>query len=274
MTGSGEEELPGSVGGISDIGELESQAVANSGASQNSASSGSGDFPSTSSNSVITPRESLLQQVLPDVSSGSGVSDKEEESLPGSVGGQVNLDESQSGSNMGSGAEAVQIVNPASTGQHEGSGVATTENGSGESSKAFASIPLDSIVEASYSSGSGNDQQLDGSGATEKFQSLEIPSSDDETLPGSVGAVGPNLMTMASPENKGGSGVADQSGAGSGTGSGMQDELKTMKAFSFTDSFASGSGQVEKSDNETKSTTVRTKVEKPVKALNNENKNN
>lgn len=272
LAGSGEGELPGSVGGIADTGKLESQAVANSGASQNLASSGSGDFPSNTSNSVITPGESLLQQVLPDVSSGSGVSDKEEESLPGSVGGQVNLDESQLSSNMGSGAEAVKIVNPASTVQHEGSGVATSEDGSGESSKAFASIPLDSIVEASYSSGSGSDLQLGGSGAMDKFQSLEIPSSDDETLPGSVGAVGPNLMTMASPENKAGSGAADQSGAGSGAGSGMQDELKTMKEFSFTDSSASGSGQVEKSDNETKSTTVRTKVEKPVKVLNNENK--
>lgn len=270
-TGSGEEELPGSVGGIADIAQLEAQSHSNSEASGNSVSSASGDSPSSSIHSHITPGESLLQQVLSDASSGSGESDKEEESLPGSVGGQIDLEEQQDSSNLGSGKGAVQIVNPTTNIQHEGSGVVTTEVGSGESSKNLASVPLDSILQASDSSGSESDEQPSGSGVTDNFQSLEIPSSEDETLPGSVGAVGPNLMTMASPEIKAGSGMVDQSGAASGIGSGMQEEQNTVKAFQFADSSGSGSGQVEKKQSVAKDTVVRMKVAEPVVALSHEN---
>ena len=270
-TGSGEEELPGSVGGIADIAQLEAQTHSNSDASGNSVSSASGDSPSSSIHSQITPGESLLQQVLSDASSGSGESDKEEESLPGSVGGQVDLEELQDSSNLGSGKGAVQIVNPTTNFQHEGSGVVTTEVGSGESSKNLASVPLDSLLQASDSSGSESDEHLSGSGVTDNFQSLELPSSEDETLPGSVGAVGPNLMTMASPENKAGSGMVDQSGAASGIGSGMQEEPNTVKAFQFADSSGSGSGQVEKKQSVAKDTIVRMKVAEPVVALSHKN---
>ena len=268
-TGSGEEELPGSVGGIADIGQLESEAHAKAGESGNSASSGSGASTPSSFNSQNTPGESSLQQVLPDESSGSGESDKEEESLPGSVGGQINLDESQASSSLGSG-EAVQIVNPTTNVQHEGSG-AVTEAGSGGNVDTRASVPLESILQASDSSGSGSDGQLSGSGGDNNVQLLEIPSTDDETLPGSVGAIGPNLMTMASPENKAGSGMADQSGAGSGTASGLQEQANAIKTFQFADSSGSGSGQVEKSENVAKDTIVRMKVSKPVVAFNNAN---
>ena len=263
-TGSGDEELPGSVGGIADIAQLEAQTHSNSEASGNSVSSGSGDSPSSSLNSQITPEESLLQQVLPDASSGSGESEKEEESLPGSVGGQVDLEEARASSNLGSGKEAVQIVNPTSNIQHEGSGVVTTEVGSGESSNNLASVPLESILQGSDSSGSDGNEQLSGSGVTGSFQPLEIPSSEDETLPGSVGAVGPNLMTMASPENKAGSGMVDQSGAASGIGSGMQEDPNTVKAFQFADISGSGSGQVEKNQSVAKDTVVRMKVAEPI----------
>lgn len=250
-TGSGEEELPGSVGGIVDIGQLESEAHATADAAENSVSSGSGDSTQSSPKGEISQEESLLQQVLPDASSGSGESYKEEESLPGSIGGQLNLDESQISSNLGSGEEAVQIVHPTANVQHDGSGVATESE----------SAPLVSIAQAADSSGSGSDEQLSGSGGTDEFQSIEIPSSEDESLPGSVGAVGPNLMTMASPENKAGSGMADQSGAGSG--SGLQEQANLMKAFQFADSSGSGSGQVEKNENVAKNTIVRMKVSKP-----------
>lgn len=270
-TGSGEEELPGSVGGIADIAQLEAQTHSNSEASGNSVSSASEDSPSSSIHSQITPGESLLQQVLSDTSSGSGESDKEEESLPGSVGGQVDLEELQDSSNLGSGKGAVQIVNPTTNIQHEGSGVVTTEVGSGEGSKNLASVPLDSLLKTSDSSGSESDEHLSGSGVTDNFQSLELPSSEDETLPGSVGAVGPNLMTMASPENKAGSGMVDQSGAASGIGSGMQEEPNTVNAFQFADSSGSGSGQVEKKQSVEKDTIVRMKVAEPVVAVSHKN---
>ena len=259
-TGSGEEDLPGSVGGIADIGQLESEAHVKEDASENLASSGSGESPILStSSSQITPEESLLKQLLPDVSSGSGVSEKEEESLPGSIGGDINLGESESGS----GEEGVQIVKPTLNDQHK-------QSGSKESTKTRANVPLASIAQTSDSSGSGSNGQLSGSGVVEDFQSLEIPSSEDETLPGSVGAVGPNLMTMASPENKAGSGMADQSGAGSGTGSGTQEHENLMESFQFADNSGSGSGQVEKSENIAKDTIARMKVSKPVGAFDNE----
>ncbi|XP_029204267.2 LOW QUALITY PROTEIN: dentin sialophosphoprotein-like [Acropora millepora] len=266
LKGSNEEELPGSVGGIADIGKLESQEEAVS----DQTSSGSGD--SASSNSKINPEESLLQQILPDLPSGSGEPDKDERPLPGSEGGQLNLDEIQASSSLGSGDGKVQIVNPTANNQHEGS--ATNEIGSGESLQNFASVPLESLVKASDSSGSGSKAQESGSGIAENFESLEVPSQDDETLPGSVGAVGPNLMTLASPENKAGSGEEELSGAGSGTGSGLEDQPKKIGAFQLADNSGSGSGsgsrKTDTSNLETGSTIVRTEVAKPMKAQNRE----
>ena len=270
LKGSNEEELPGSVGSIADIGKLESQEEAVS----DQTSSGSGD--SASSNSKINPEESLLQQILPDLPSGSGEPDKDETPLPGSEGGQLNLDEIQASSSLGSGDGKVQIVSPTADNQHEGS--ATNEIGSGDSLQNFASVPLDPLVKASDSSGSGSKAQESGSGIAENLESLEIPSQDDETLPGSVGAVGPNLMTLASPENKAGSGEEELSGAGSGTGSGLEDQPKKIGAFQLADNSGSGSGsgtgsgsrKTDTSNLETGSTIVRTEVAKPMKAQNRE----
>lgn len=262
--GSNEEELPGSVGSIADIGKLESQEEATS----HEISSGSGD--SASSNGKINPEESLLQQILPDLPSGSGEPDKDERPLPGSEGGQLNLDKIQASSSLGSGDGMVQIVNPTANNQHEGS--AMNEIGSRESLQDFASVPLESLEKASDSSGSGSKAQESGSGIAENLESLEIPSQDDEMLPGSVGAVGPNLMTLASPENKAGSGEEELSGAGSGTGSGLEDHLKKIEGFQLADNSGSGSGsrKTDTSNLETENTIVRTEVAKPMKAQNRE----
>ncbi|KAJ7337293.1 carbohydrate binding [Desmophyllum pertusum] len=231
--GSGEEELPGSVGGIADIRQLESEARTD--ADTDASGSGESIPSSVHSASQFSPEESLLEQVLPSVSSGSGEPDKQEESLPGSVGGQISIDESQDSSNLGSGEEAVKIVSPASG------------MGSGESPTTRSDVAVASVAQDSDSSGSGSDEQLSGSGIADDLQSLASSSEDDdETLPGSIGAVGPNLMTMASPENKpAGSGMADQSGDGSGVGSGLEEQANLMKTFQFSDS----SGSVGQFDN-------------------------
>lgn len=253
--GSGEEELPGSVGSMADLGQLESQAAADS----NVAVSGSGD--STSTNNNIDSAESLLQQILPDVSSGSGEMNRQENSLSGNESGQVNLEEIQNSFKMGSGDSTVKIVGPTANSQHEGSGVATTEAGTGESSHNFASIPLESLLQGSYSSGSGNNGEESGSAVADRLESFETPSLDDESLPGSVGALGPNLMTLASPENKAGSGVVELSGAGSGTGSGVEDEPETDNSGSGV---GSGFGSV--------GTIVRSQIVNPIKPKDNENR--
>ncbi|KAL9975634.1 hypothetical protein ACROYT_G012817 [Oculina patagonica] len=251
---SGEAELPGSVGGITDIGQLESDARADA----NNDASGSGETKPINSGSQFNTEESLLQQVLPSASSGSGESEKQEESLPGSIGGPIIMDEAQDSSNSGSGEEAVKIVSPAS-------GIAL-----GERTKTHSNVAVVSFAHDSESSGSENDEQLSGSGIGDDLQSL-ASSSEDETLPGSVGAVGPNLMTMASPENKAGSGMADQSGSGSEVGSGLQEEANLMNAFQFADSSGSGSGQVEKDESAVKDSIVTMKVSQPLTAFANQN---
>lgn len=259
LTGSGEEELPGSVGGIADIGQLESEARTD--ADTDASGSGESIPSSVHSASQFSPEESLLEQVLPSVSSGSGEPDKQEESLPGSVGGQISIDESQDSSNLGSGEEAVKIVSPASG------------MGSGESPTTRSDVAAASVAQDSDSSGSGSDEQLSGSGIADDLQSLASSSEDDdETLPGSIGAVGPNLMTMASPENKpAGSGMADQSGDGSGVGSGLEEQANLMKTFQFSDSSGSGSGQVENDESAVKDTIETLKAPKPLTAFTNEN---
>lgn len=247
---SGEAELPGSVGGISDIAQLESAAHEDA----DTDASGSGDSTPRS----FSTEESLLQQVLPSASSGSGESEKQEESLPGSIGGQFTINEARDSSNSGSGEEAVKIVSP-------GSGV-----GAGESSKTLSHVAVESLAQESENSGSGSVEQLSGSGTDDDLQSL-ASSLEDETLPGSVGAVGPNLMTMASPENKAGSGMADQSGSGSEVGSGVQEEDDLMKTFHFADSSGSGSGQVEKDHSAVKDSMERMKTPPKLTAFANQN---
>lgn len=247
---SGEAQLPGSIGGITDIEQLESDDRADA------ASDASGSGESTQSlvnlGSQLSSEESLLQQVLPKTSSGSG--EKPEESLPGSIGGQISMAEVHESSNSGSGDEAVKIVSP------------TSGTGSGESPKTRSHVAVVSLVQESHSSGSGNDEQHSGSGIADDLQSL-VSSSEDETLPGSVGAVGPNLMTMASPESKVGSGMADQSGSGSGVGSGLLEEENLIKTFQFADTSGSGSGEVENDAAASLSTVVTTKVSEPVTAF-------
>ena len=265
---SGEEELPGSLGSIADLSQLETEAEVNEDASGNSFSGSGESAQASSSNSQIAPEQSLLEQVLPNTSSGSGVSDEKRESLPGSIGGKLNLDELQASSKSGSGEEAVQIVKPTVSAQQDASG-------SGEElATRAADVSLASVLQSSDASGSGSEEQQSASGNTEDFQSIQIPPSEDETLPGSVGAVGPNLMTMASPENKLGSGMTEQSGAGSGIGSGMQADANLMKSAQLTDSSGSGSGQDEGVVYATKKQTVQKKIAKPVIALSNENETN
>lgn len=253
---SGEGELPGSVGGITDIEQLESDDRADAAAD----ASGSGEStPSLlNSGSQFSSEESLLKQVLPSTSSGSGESEKQEESLPGSIGGQISMVEAHDSSNSGSGDEVVKIVSP------------TSGTGSGESPKTRSHVAVVSFAQESDKSGSGSDEQLSGSGIADDLQSL-VSSSEDETLPGSVGAVGPNLMTMASPENKPGSGMADQSGSGSEVGSGLQEEDTLMKTFQFADNSGSGSGQVENDEGAAQNTIETTKVSKQVTAFTNQN---
>lgn len=255
--GSGEAELPGSIGGISDLGQLESEALH---ADAVADASGSGEAITTSMNpgSKFKPEESLLEQVLPSTSSGSGESDKPEESLPGSVGGQINMDEAEGASISGSGAEPVAIVSP------------DLGMGSGESLKTRSGVAVVSFPQESDNSGSGSDEQLSGSGIGDDLQSL-TSSSEDEILPGSVGAVGPNLMTMASPENKPGSGMADQSGSGSGVGSGLQEQVNLMKTFQFADTLGSGSGQVENDESHVNNTIEIVEVSKPLTTFADEN---
>ena len=249
---SGEAQLPGSIGGITDIEQLESDDRADAAFD----ASGSGESTQSLVNlgSQLSSEKSLLQQVLPSASSGSGESEKPEESLPGSIGGQISMAEVYDSSNSGSGDEAVKIVSP------------TSGTGSGESPKTRSHVAVVSLVQESHSSGSGNDEQHSGSGIAEDLQSL-VSSSEDETLPGSVGAVGPNLMTMASPESKVGSGMADQSGSGSGVGSGLLEEENLIKTFQFADTSGSGSGEVENDDSASLSTIVTTKVSEPVTAF-------
>ena len=253
---SGEAQLPGSLGGITDIEQLESDDRADAA----SDSSGSGEsIPSlVNSGSQLSSEESLLQQVLPSASSGSGESEKPDESLPGSIGGQISMDEVQDSSNPGSGDEAVKIVSP------------TSSAGSGESPKTRSPVAVVSVMQESHSSGSGSNEQLSGSGIADDLQSL-VSSSEDETLPGSVGAVGPNLMTMASPENKLGSGMADLSGSGSGAGSGLYEEDNLMKTFQFADNSGSGSGQVENDEAVSPNTIETTEVSEPVRAFSYQN---
>ena len=249
---SGEAQLPGSIGGITDIEQLESDDRSDAA----SDASGSGESTQSLANvgSQLSSEESLLQQVLPRTSSGSGESEKPEESLPGSIGGQISMAEVHESSNSGSGDEAVKIVSP------------TSGTGSGESPKTRSHVAVVSLVQESHSSGSGNDEQHSGSGIADDLQSL-VSSSEDETLPGSVGAVGPNLMTMASPESKVGSGMADQSGSGSGVGSGLLEEENLIKTFQFADTSGSGSGEVENDAAASLSTVVTTKVSEPVTAF-------
>ena len=245
-SGSGEEELPGSVGGISDIGQVESATHTET----NSAASGSGDFKTTSQ---YKQDESLLQQVLQSESSGSGESEKQDESLPGSVGGQINLEETISAS--GSKAEPLAIVSP------------DFGTGSGESPKLRSWEPVVSLPQESLNSGSGSDEKFSGSGIADNLESL-ASSSEDETLPGSVGAVGPNLMTMASPENKPGSGMADQSGSGSGVGgSGLQEEVNLMRAFKFGDSSGSGLEQLDNNETHVENEIDSVNITKPLPAF-------
>jgi len=262
---SGEEELPGSVGSIADLSQLETEANVNADASGNSFSGSGESAQASTSNSQIAPEQSLLEQILPDTSSGSGFSDEKRESLPGSIGGRVN--ELQASSKSRSGEKAVQIVKPTVSVRQDASG-------SGEEHATGADVSLASVLQSSDASGSGSEEQQSASGNTEDFQSIQIPLSEDETLPGSVGAVGPNLMTMASPENKLGSGMTDQSGAGSGIGSGMQAEANLMKSAELTDISGSGSGQDEGVVYATKKKTVQKKIAKPVMALSNKNETN
>ena len=264
---SGEEELPGSVGSIADLSQLETEANVNADASGNSFSGSGESAQASASNSQIAPEQSLLEQILPDTSSGSGFLDEKRESLPGSIGGKLNLDELQASSKSRSGEEAVQIVKPTVSVRQDASG-------SGEEHATGADVSLASVLQSSDASGSGSEEQQSASGNTEDFQSIQIPPSEDETLPGSVGAVGPNLMTMASPENKLGSGMTDQSGAGSGIGSGMQAEANLMKSADLTDISGSGSGQDEGVVYATKKQTVQKKIAKPVMALSNKNETN
>lgn len=249
---SGEAQLPGSVGGITDIEQLESDDRAD--AASDASGSGESAPSSVNSGSQLSPEESLLQQVLPSALSGSGESEKPEESLPGSIGGPISMAEVHDSSSSGSGDEAVKIVSP------------TLSTGSGESPKIRSHVAVVSVEQGSQSSGSGSDEQLSGSGIADDLQSL-VSSSEDETLPGSVGAVGPNLMTMASPENKLGSGMADQSGSGSGVGSGLLEEDNLMKTFQFADNSGSGSGQVENGEAASPNTIETTKVSQPVTAF-------
>ena len=249
---SGEAQLPGSVGGITDIEQLESDDRAD--AASDASGSGESTPSLVNSGSQLSPEESLLQQVLPSALSGSGESEKSEESLPGSVGGQISMPEAHDSSNSGSGDEAVEIVSP------------TLSTGSGESPKTRSNVAVVSVEQASQGSGSGSDEQLNGSGIADDLQSL-VSSSEDETLPGSVGAVGPNLMTMASPENKLGSGMADQSGSGSGVGSGLHEEANLMTTFQFADNSGSGSGRVENGEAASPNTIETTKVSEPVTAF-------
>ena len=249
---SGEAQLPGSVGGITDIEQLESDDRAD--AASDASGSGESTPSLVNSGSQLSSEESLLQQVLPSALSGSGESEKSEESLPGSVGGQISIAEAHDSSNSGSGDEAVEIVSP------------TLSTGSGESPKTRFNVAIASVEKASHSSGSGSDEQLSGSGIADDLQSL-VSSSEDETLPGSVGAVGPNLMTMASPENKLGSGMADQSGSGSGVGSELHEEDNLMKTFQFADNSGSGSGQVENGEAASPNTIETAKVSEPVTAF-------
>ena len=262
---SGEEELPGSVGSIADLSQLETETNVKADASGNLFSGSGESAEASSSNSQIAPEQSLLEQILPDTSSGSGFSDEKRESLPGSIGGKLNLDELQASSKSRSGEEAVHIVKPS---------VRQDASGSGEEHTTGADVSLASVLQSSDASGSGSEEQQSASGNTEDFQSIQIPPSEDETLPGSVGAVGPNLMTMASPENKLGSGMTDQSGAGSGIGSGMQAEANLMKSAELTDISGSGSGQDEGVVYVTKKQTVQKKIAKPVMALSNKNETN
>ena len=249
---SGEAQLPGSVGGITDIEQLESDDRAD--AASDASGSGESTPSLVDSSSQLSSEESLLQQVLPSALSGSGESEKLEESLPGSIGGPISMAEVHDSSSSGSGDETVKIVSP------------KLSTGSGESPKTRSHIAVVPVEQGSHSSGSGSDEQLSGSGIADDLQSL-VSSSEDETLPGSVGAVGPNLMTMASPENRLGSGMSDQSGSGSGVGSGLLEEDNLMKTFQFDDDSGSGSGQVENSEAVSPNTIETTKVSEPVTAF-------
>lgn len=249
---SGEAELPGSVGGITDIEQLESDDRAD--AASDASGSGESTPSLANSGSQLSSEESLLQQVLPSALSGSGESEKPAENLPGSIGGPISMAEVHDSSSSGSGDEAVKIVSP------------TLSADSGESPKTLSHVAVVSVEQGSHSSGSGSDEQLSGSGIADDLQSL-VSSSEDETLPGSVGAVGPNLMTMASPENKIGSGMADQSASGSGVGSGLLEEDNLMKTFQFADNSGSGSGQVENGEAASPNTIETLKVSEPVTAF-------
>ena len=249
---SGEAQLPGSVGGITDIEQLESDDRAD--AAFDASGSGESTPNLVNSESQLSSEESLLQQVLPSALSGSGDSEKSEESLPGSIGGQISMADVHDSSNSGSGDEVVKIVSP------------TSNAGSGGSPKTRSHVDVLSVTQESHSSGSGSAEELSGSGIADDLQSL-VSSSEEETLPGSVGAVGPNLMTMASPENKIGSGMADQSGSGSGVGSGLHEEETLMKTFQLADNSGSGSGQVENDKAASPNTIETTKVSEPVTAL-------
>ena len=253
---SGEAQLPGSVGGITDIEQLESDDRAD--AASDASGSGESTLSLVHSGSQLSSEESLLQQVLPSALSGSGESEKPEESLPGSIGGEISMADVQDSSNSGSGDEAVKTVSP------------TSKAGSGGSPKTRSHVAVVSVAQESRSSGSGSDEQLSGSGIADDLQSL-VSSSEDETLPGSVGAVGPNLMTMASPENKLGSGMSDQSGSGSGVGSGVHEEDNLMKTFHLADNSVSGSGQVEKDEAASPNTIETMKVSEPVTAFTHQN---
>ena len=68
--------------------------------------------------------------------------------------------------------------------------------------------------------------------------------------------------------------MTDQSGAGSGIGSGMQVEANLMKSAELTDVSGSGSGQDEGVVYATKKHTAQKKIAKPVMALSNKNETN
>ena len=279
--------LPGSLGSLADLVELESRSSVNrSGFSEVSGSGESKPSPQRSENK-IAPGESLLEQVLPSYPSGSGESYKEDETLPGSFGDQLDFKHShkqveyQNPIGYASGEEDVEIINPISNTEEVGSGPVnkletrermqthfavegSSSNNDSAPSQSHSHVTTVSITYASGGSGSGSDdQQLSGSGTTESLAKLGTLTAEEESLPGSVGAIGPNLMTMASPEHKPGSGLAEIPGSGSGSGSGLLEQVGFGKELDFFESSGSGSGQVEGSgDRVVKDTVAKVEVRK------------
>ena len=230
VSGLGEEDeaLPGSVGSENDIEPQE--------AHKESATSGSGEFPTANTNPQATSAASSDQQYstqpqgVQGAASPAGMPQQSE--VSGS--GEQSTEESQEQVDQASSQAQDQVVKTPV--MASGSGEAPAKSflsGSGESDTAeqlpgsvggkleekdVSSSPNAAVREnneaqatsesptivtpAESEEASGSATSLDAaSGSGSSLEDLALASTHEESLPGSIGAVGPNLMTMASHED-------------------------------------------------------------------------